>query len=365
MGCDLPARNRTHAIMVGQVKVGGGAPVSVQSMTNHPMRQTDGGPCLDVAGNLAQIGRLSAEGCEIVRVAIPNMRSLDAFGEICSRSPLPVVADIHFDHRIAVAAARKGAAALRINPGNIGDMDKVDLVIEAAGEAGVPIRIGVNGGSLSQAWRERTDIPLAERLAGSACEFVEHFESRGFDKLAVSAKASDCMVTVETYRLISERLPHVPLHLGVTEAGTGMRGAIKSSVALGILLSEGIGDTLRISLTDDTVLEVRAAWDLLAACNLRHVRAELVSCPTCSRCQVDMIPIAQEVERCLAAVHRPLKVAVMGCEVNGPGEASDADIGVACGRGSGLIFAKGSPLCRVPAESIVDALFEQIDRLWA
>lgn len=365
MSRDLPARNMTHPIMVGGVQVGGGAPVAVQSMTNHPMRRTDEGPCLDVEGNLGQIARLHAEGCEIVRCAIPNMRSLDAFGEICSQSPLPVVADIHFDHRIAVAAAGMGAAALRINPGNIGDMDKVDRIIEAAGEAGVPIRIGVNGGSLSQAWRERTDIPLAERLAGSACEFVGHFESRGFEGLAVSAKASDCMVTVDAYRLISERLPHIPLHLGVTEAGTGMRGAIKSSVALGILLSEGIGDTLRISLTDDTVLEVRAAWDLLAACNLRRARAELVSCPTCSRCQVDMIPIAQEVERRLASVHRPIKVAVMGCEVNGPGEASDADIGVACGRGNGLLFAKGSPLRRVPADSIVDALFEEMESLWA
>lgn len=358
-----PARNLTCKVQVGDVSIGGGSPVAVQSMTNIAMRSGSSGPCLDVKSNLEQICSLRDAGCEIVRVAIPNRASIDGFAEICSKSPLPVVADIHFDYRIAISAAESGAAALRINPGNIGTTKEVDAVMAQAKENSIPIRIGVNGGSLNQRWRSRSDLTLPERLCGSVSEFVEHFEEKGFDSLVVSAKASDVMTTVQTYRLISKRIPNIPLHLGVTEAGTAFCGTVKSSVGMGILLDEGIGDTFRVSLTDDPVLEVRAAWEILSACGLRHHGPELVSCPTCSRCQVDMISIAQEVERRLKRIQRPIKVAVMGCEVNGPGEASDADIGVACGKNVGLIFSKGEKIRKVSANQIVDALFEEIDKL--
>jgi (E)-4-hydroxy-3-methylbut-2-enyl-diphosphate synthase len=339
--------------MVGDVPLGGGAPVVVQSMTN-----TDTG---DAEATLAQIARLAEAGCEVVRVAIPHADVLDAFGEICRRSPLPVVADIHFDHRLAIEAARRGARKLRVNPGNIGATDRVDAVIDAAGEAGIPIRIGVNAGSLAEEFAER-DWPLAEKLAASAVAFCEHFASRGFADIVVSAKASSVPATVAAYRSLALELPY-PLHLGVTEAGTTRSGTVKSSVGLGILLAEGIGDTLRVSLTADPAEEIAVAWDILGSLDIRRHGPELVSCPTCGRCQVDLIPIAEEVERRLREVRSPLKVAVMGCVVNGPGEARDADIGVAAGKGVGLVFAKGVPVRKVPESEIVDALMSEIDSL--
>jgi (E)-4-hydroxy-3-methylbut-2-enyl-diphosphate synthase len=359
----VPPRNLTRRIRVGDVEVGGGAPVVVQSMTSIPMLRTDSGPLLDAEGNIAQIRRLATAGCEVVRVAVPNRASLPAFDDICAQSPMPVVADIHFDYRIAIGAARAGAAALRINPGNIGSQDKVDAILDEAGAQGVPIRIGVNGGSLDERWRARTELTLPERLCGSAVEFVEHFHERGFDDVVVSAKASDVPCMIETYRLISRTLPSVPLHLGVTESGTLLHGAVKSSVGIGCLLEEGIGDTFRVSLTDDPVREVEVAWEILASCGLRSHGPRLVSCPTCSRCQVDMIPIAQEVQRRLRDISAPLTVAVMGCEVKGPGEASDADVGIACGRDEGVLFLHGRPQRRVPADRIADVLFEQISRM--
>lgn len=351
----MATRRTTRPVLVGAVPVGGGAPISVQSMTNTDTR--------DVESTLAQIERLFVAGCEIVRVAIPNADSLDGFAAVCADSPLPVVADIHFSHTLAIEAARRGAAKLRINPGNIGEMGRVDAVIEAAGEAGIPIRIGVNAGSLAEEYRD-FDWTLAEKLAASAVSFCEHFEARGFEEIVVSAKASSVQATVEAYRLLSERVPY-PLHVGVTEAGTPFSGTVKSAVGLGVLLESGIGDTLRVSLTADPVEEVHVGWEILAALDIRRRAPEMVSCPTCGRCEVDLIGIAERIERLLRERRTAVKVAVMGCVVNGPGEAREADIGVAAGKGVGLLFAKGEPLRKVPEAEIVDALMNEIDRLEA
>lgn len=348
-----PSRHETRPVMVGTIPVGGGAQVAVQSMTNTDTK--------DVAATLDQIGRLAQAGCEIVRVAIPRTEALPGFQAVCADSPLPVVADIHFDHRLAIEAARRGAAKLRVNPGNIGSLDRLDEVLAAAGEAGIPVRIGVNAGSLAEQYQ---DLPwdLSEKLVASAVAFCEHAESRGFTDIVVSAKASSVRATVDAYRRLAGLVPY-PLHLGITEAGTLLGGTVKSSVGLGILLDEGIGDTMRVSLTADPVEEVRVAWDILAALDIRRHGPELVSCPTCGRCEVDLIPIAEEVSRRLAGVRSPIKVAVMGCVVNGPGESRDADIGVAAGRGVGIIFARGEVVRKVPENQIVDALFEEIARL--
>ncbi|MEI7814146.1 MAG: flavodoxin-dependent (E)-4-hydroxy-3-methylbut-2-enyl-diphosphate synthase [Coriobacteriia bacterium] len=347
------SRRRSRMVDVGGVSVGGLAPVTVQSMTTTDTR--------DPAATLAQIERLALEGCEIVRVAIPRRDALDGFAAVCAASPLPVVADVHFDHTIAIDAARLGAAKLRINPGNIGDLARVDAVIDAAGEAGIAIRIGVNAGSLASEYAD-LDWPLAEKLAASAVSFCEHFERRGFTDIVVSAKASSVNSTLDAYRLLAQRVEY-PLHIGVTEAGTAFSGTIKSSIGIGVLLAEGIGDTLRVSLTADPVEEVRVGWEILAALDLRRRGPELVSCPTCGRCEIDLIPIAEEVARRLRERRTPIKVAVMGCVVNGPGEARDADIGVAAGQGVGVIFARGETVRKVAEADIVEALFEEIDRL--
>ncbi len=349
-----PARELTRRVSVGGVSLGGGAPVRVQSMLT--ASTADAAACLD------QARRLAGAGCEIVRAAVPRAEALDGFAELCAASPIPVVADVHFDYRLAVEAARRGAAALRINPGNIGSWEKVDAVIEVAGEQGIPVRIGVNAGSLDRAFEGRDDLSLPDKMVASAVGFVEHFERRGFADVVLSAKAHDVPATIETYRRLSCELPHVPLHLGVTEAGTALQGTVKSAVGLGVLLEQGIGDTLRVSLTADPAEELPVAWGILAALGLRRRGPELVSCPTCARCQVDMIPIAHEVERRLAALDLPITVAVMGCEVNGPGEARGADIGVACGRGVGAVFCEGRVVARAPEDGIVDALFEEIGK---
>jgi len=346
-------RRETRPVSVGGVVVGGGAPISVQSMTCTDTR--------DVPATLAQIRRLADAGCEIVRVAIPARDALAAFGEVVAGSPLPVVADVHFDHTIAIEAAALGAAKLRINPGNIGEMSRVDAVIDAAGQAGIPIRIGVNAGSLAAEYAD-LDWPLADKLAASAVAFCGHFETRGFSDIVVSAKASSVAVTIDAYRRLADELPYA-LHIGVTEAGTAFSGTVKSSVGLGTLLSDGIGDTLRVSLTADPAEEVAVGWEILAALDIRRRSPELVSCPTCGRCQVDLIPIANEVAARLRERRTPIKVAVMGCAVNGPGEAREADIGVAAGRGVGILFAHGETLRKVPEAEIVSALFAEIDRL--
>lgn len=346
-------RQRTHQVHVGSVAVGGGAPVSVQSMCT---TRTS-----DPKATLQQIQRLADAGCEIIRVAIPDASALDGFQEICAESPLPVVADIHFDYRLAIEAARRGAAAMRINPGNIGSFDRVDAVIDEAGSHGIPIRIGVNAGSLDPAVQERQDLDLSQKLVTSAVSFVHHFRERGFDDIVVSAKVHSVPVTVQTYRQLSRQIPDAPLHVGVTEAGTLRQGTVKNSVGVGILLSEGIGDTMRLSLTADPVEEVNVAWDLLSVLGMRRLHPELTSCPTCGRCQVNMIPIAEQVQKRLERMDKDISVAVMGCVVNGPGESRDADIGIACGKGQGVIFIDGKPVRKVGEKDMVDELFKEIE----
>ena len=349
------ARERTRRVMVGSVPLGGGSPVLVQSMT-----------CIltvDVDATLAQVNALVDAGCDLVRVTVPSREALGPFERICRESPVPIVADIHFDYRLAIGAVRAGAAKLRINPGNIGDWERVDAVIDAAGEAGAAIRIGVNAGSLDKRIAERDGLTQPEKLVASSLEFVEHFEKRGFDDIVLSAKAHSVPTTIETYRALSRELPHVPLHLGVTEAGTVQQGTIKSAVGLGVLLAEGIGDTMRVSLTADPVEEPPVCWGILQSLGLRRRGPELVSCPTCGRTQVDLIGLAEEVGERLKGCSKPISVAVMGCVVNGPGEASDADVGVACGRGVGMVFRHGEVIRKVPEDQIVDALMEEIDRL--
>ncbi len=351
-GATEPARARTRRVNVGGVAMGAGAPVVVQSMLTAPTANPEAA--------IAQAKDLAEAGCEIVRAAIPNSSALDGFAQLCRACPVPVVADIHFDHRLAVRACELGASGLRINPGNIGSWNKVDAVIDAARAARIPIRIGVNAGSIDRELDARDDLSLAEKMALSATGFVRHFEDRDFGDIVLSAKAHDVGVTVDAYRRLSRELPSIPLHLGITEAGTAFQGTIKSSVGLGILLSEGIGDTLRVSLTADPVEEIPVAWGILQALGLRRRTPELISCPTCARCQVDMIPIARQVEERLRTLSLPISVAVMGCEVNGPGEARGADIGVACSRGSGAIFCHGEIVRRVPDDQIVEALFAEI-----
>lgn len=349
------ARELTRPVMVGDVQIGGGAPVVVQSMTCTPTT--------DAASTLAQVRALAEAGCDIVRVSVPTKEALGPFGAICRESPVPIVADIHFDYRLAIGAVQAGAAKLRINPGNIGDWDRVDAVIDAAGEAGAAIRIGVNAGSLDRTIAERDDLTQPEKLVASSLEFIEHFEKRGFADIVLSAKAHSVLTTLDTYRSLSREIPHVPLHLGVTEAGTVQQGTIKSSVGLGILLSEGIGDTMRVSLTADPVEEPPVCWGILSALGLRRRGPELVSCPTCGRTQVDLIGLAERVSDRLKTCDKPISVAVMGCVVNGPGEAGDADVGVACGRGVGMVFRHGEVIRKVPEAQIVDALMDEIDKL--
>lgn len=351
----LLPRELTRPVHVGDVVIGGGAPVVVQSMT-----------CTDTCDSettLAQVCALADAGCDIVRVSVPSQEAVGGFQRVCELSPVPIVADIHFNYRLAIDAIRAGATKIRINPGNIGDWNKVDAVIDAAAESGCAIRIGVNAGSLEKDIAERQDLSQPEKLVASSLKFVEHFESRGFTDIVLSAKAHSVPTTIATYRLLSKELPQVPLHLGVTEAGTEMQGTIKSAVGLGTLLADGIGDTMRVSLTADPVKEPPVAWGILSALGLRRRGPEIVSCPTCARCQVDMISIANEISERLKDVTAPISVAVMGCAVNGPGEAADADLGVACGRGQALLFAHGKIIGKVPEDEIVEALMREVHNI--
>lgn len=351
----LLPRELTRPVHVGDVVIGGGAPVVVQSMT-----------CTDTCDSettLAQVCALADAGCDIIRVSVPSQEAVGGFQRVCELSPVPIVADIHFNYRLAIDAIRAGASKIRINPGNIGDWNKVDAVIDAAAESGCAIRIGVNAGSLEKDIAERQDLSQPEKLVASSLKFVEHFESRGFTDIVLSAKAHSVPTTIATYRLLSKELPQVPLHLGVTEAGTEMQGTIKSAVGLGTLLADGIGDTMRVSLTADPVKEPPVAWGILSALGLRRRGPEIVSCPTCARCQVDMISIANEISERLKDVTAPISVAVMGCAVNGPGEAADADLGVACGRGQALLFAHGKIIGKVPEDEIVEALMREVHNI--
>lgn len=349
---------KSRQIKVGNVLVGGGAPISIQSMTNTDTK--------DVDSSLRQINQLADAGCDIVRLTVPDLDAAKAFGEIKKRSPLPLVADIHFDYKCALAAMENGADKVRINPGNIGSEEKVRLVLEKAKECKIPIRIGVNSGSLEKDLLIKYGGVTAQALAESAYNAVKYAESFGFADIAVSLKSSDVRINHEAHKLISERIDN-PLHIGLTEAGVGEMAEIKSCAALGALLLEGIGDTIRISLTGDPVREVLLAKKLLKAIGIRKGGIDFVSCPTCGRTKVDLPRIAAEIEQSLmplseklAKEGKSLRVAVMGCAVNGPGEAKSADIGVACGHGEGLIIAEGKIIKKVPESMIKSELITQI-----
>lgn len=344
----------TKQITVGGVALGGGAPVTIQSMCN---TKTE-----DAAATAAQIRALEDAGCEIVRVTVPTMEAARAISTIKERISIPLVADIHFDHRLAVEAAVRGADKIRINPGNIGGEENVKAVVDACRARRIPIRIGVNGGSLEKALLAKYGKVTPEALVESAMGHIRLLEKFDFTDICVSVKSSDVPLNMAAYRLLHERVDY-PLHLGVTEAGTPSMGLIKSAIGIGGLLCEGIGDTIRVSLTADPVEEVYAARRILQACGIRRSGVNLVSCPTCGRTGYNMIPIAEELEKRLAGCSKKITVAVMGCVVNGPGEASAADIGIAGGEGEGLIFRKGKVLYKVPQEKLVDALLKEIEKL--
>ncbi|SNB45718.1 flavodoxin-dependent (E)-4-hydroxy-3-methylbut-2-enyl-diphosphate synthase [Geobacter sp. DSM 9736] len=344
----------TRQIAIGAVKIGGGAPCSVQSMCNTDTRA--------VAATLAQINDLSTAGCEIVRCAVPDMEAAEALGVIKRQSPIPVVADIHFDYRLALRVLDEGVDGLRLNPGNIGERWKVAEVVQAARDRCIPIRIGVNAGSLEKELLEKYGHPTAEAMVESALGHVRILEDLGYDQIKISLKASDVVRTVDAYRLLAQAVDY-PLHIGITEAGTTFSGTIKSAVGLGILLAEGIGDTLRVSLTGDPVDEVRVGYEILKSLGLRQHGVNLVSCPTCGRCQVDLISVAEEVERRLREVKAPLTIAVMGCVVNGPGEAREADVGIAGGKGEGLLFRQGEVVRKVPEKELADALVAEVEQM--
>lgn len=344
----------TRQITVGKVLVGGGAPVSIQSMLNTPTA--------DVEACLAQIAALEAAGCDIVRLAVPNRAAAEGFGAIAARSPLPLVADIHFDYRLAIAAAEKGAAKVRINPGNIGGEDRVKAVVDCCKAHHIPIRIGVNGGSLEKELLEKYGHPTAEALVESAFSHIALLEKHGFEDICVSMKSSHVPLMMQAYRLMHEKSDY-PLHVGVTETGTEYMGTVKSAMGIGGLLCMGIGDTIRVSLTADPVREVEAAKAILKAAGLRRSGVNLISCPTCGRTRIDLIGLANQVERALQNCEKDLTVAVMGCVVNGPGEAREADVGIAGGDGCGVLFVKGELRERLPYDKLLPALLSYIETL--
>ena len=346
-------RRPTRLIHVGPVAVGGGAPITVQSMTNTPTQ--------DVAATVAQIGRLEAAGCEIVRVAVPDEAAAEAVAAIKAGIRIPLIADIHFDYRLALAAAKGGADGLRINPGNIGGRKKVQAVVDCARDLGLPIRIGVNSGSLEKELLQRYGGGTAAAMVESALGHVALLEKAGFQEIKISLKASDVLRTVEAYRLLAERVDY-PLHVGVTEAGSLYAGTVKSALGIGMLLAEGIGDTLRVSLTRDPVEEVRVGFEILKALNIRRHGPEIISCPTCGRCNINLMEVVDRVEKALLTRDVPVKLAIMGCVVNGPGEAREADIGVAGGQGQGILFKKGKVVKKVPQEKLVEVLLLEVDR---
>ena len=344
----------TKKLMVGSVPVGGGAPVTIQSMCNTKTDQVD--------ATVAQIHALEAAGCEIIRIAVPDEAAAMAVDRIKEQITIPLIADIHFNYKLAIMCAERGIDALRINPGNIGGEERVKAVVEACRRKRIPIRIGVNGGSLEKSLRAKYGGVTAEALVESAMGHVKLLNRYDFDDICISVKCSDVPLTMRAYTLLSQQTDY-PLHLGVTEAGTPAMGMIKSAMGIGGLLCMGIGDTMRVTLTADPVEEVYAAQRILRAAGLRRDGVNLIACPTCGRTRIDLIPMAEEVERRLAGCKKNITVAVMGCAVNGPGEASAADVGIAGGDGEGLIFRKGEILYKVPQEQLVDALMKEIEKL--
>lgn len=347
-------RKFKREVNIGGVKIGGSNPVAIQSMCNTDTR--------DVKSTVEQILRLEDAGCEIIRVAVPDMEAAEAVGNIKKKIHIPLVTDIHFDYRLALECMKNGADKVRINPGNIGSEDRVRQVVNMAKERAIPIRIGVNGGSLDKRLLEKYGSVTADALVESAMDHVAILDELNFSDIVVSIKVSDVPTTIEAYRKFSE-VSDIPLHIGVTEAGTVRAGTIKSAIGIGTLLSEGIGDTMRVSLTADPVEEVYAAYEIQRMLNMRKSGVTFVSCPTCGRTQLNLISIAQEVEKRLANVDKNIKVAVMGCAVNGPGEAREADIGIAGGKGEGLIFKKGKIIRKVPENELVDELMAEIFKL--
>ena len=344
----------TRQINVGGVTIGGGAPVVIQSMLNTKTT--------DVEASLAQIRKLYAAGCQVVRLAVPNMEGARGFAEICKESPLPLVADIHFDYKLAIAAAEGGAAKIRINPGNIGGEDRVKAVVDVCKDRGIPIRIGVNGGSLDKRLLEKYGHPTAEALVESAFEHLALLEKYGFYDTCVSMKSSTVPAMVKAARMFRERCDY-PIHIGVTETGPVKMGLMKSAMGIGALLLDGIGDTSRVSLTDDPVEEVYAAKDILKAAGLRKEGVNIISCPTCGRTRIDLIGLVNKVDEALKGCEKPITVAVMGCVVNGPGEAREADIGIAGGDGWGMIFEKGEQKEKLPYDELLPALLKRIEAM--
>lgn len=348
-------RRKTKQIQLGSVKIGGGAPITVQSMTNTKTN--------DVEATVRQIEQLVNAGCDIVRMAIPDMEAASAIEKIKLAVAVPLVADIHFDYRLALAAIERGIDGLRLNPGNIGNPDHVAAVVKAAKKYNIPIRIGVNAGSLDQRLLAKYGgHPVAEAMVESALNHIKILENLDFYNIKISLKAHDVPLTIKAYQAMSQAVDY-PLHLGITEAGTKQTGAIKSAVGIGALLSQGIGDTVRISLTGDPVEEVKVANEILKSLNLKSCGPTLISCPTCGRCNIDLAFIAEQVERRLTDIDKPIKVAVMGCVVNGPGEAREADIGIAGGKGEGLLFRKGKIIKKVPEYELVGTLFTELEKI--
>ena len=344
-------RKETRKIYVGNVAVGGDAPVVVQSMCNTDTR--------DIRASLQQINRLAEVGCELIRLAVLDDKAVEALKIIKEEAPIPLIADIHFDHRLALGALEAGVDGLRINPGNIGGEKAVTKVVQAAAERRVPIRIGVNSGSLDKDLHQRYGGATAEAMVESALRQIKLLESLQFYEIKISLKSSDVFTMVESYRLLAHKVSY-PLHLGVTEAGTIISGTAKSAIGIGLLLAEGIGDTIRVSLTSDPIDEIKAAYEILRALKLRERGVEVISCPTCGRCEIDLIDLTHEVEKRLLRVKTPLKVAIMGCVVNGPGEAKEADVGIAGGRGQGILFKKGEIVEKLPEEELMPRLLKEI-----
>ena len=345
-------RRKSKELLIGNVKIGNGAPISVQSMCNTDTR--------DVNTTLNQINEMADKGCELVRLAVLNQDAADAIKDIVKKSPVPLIADIHFDYKLAIQCINNGINALRLNPGNIGKRENVEKVVTLAKQQQIPIRIGVNAGSLEKDLIDK-DIPLSEKMVQSALGHIRILEDLDFDLIKVSLKSSDVLTTIEAYRSIAEKIPY-PLHLGVTEAGTLRGGLIKSSVGLGTLLAEGIGDTIRVSLTENPTEEVTAGFDILKSLGLRERGVNFISCPTCGRTRIDLISLAKKVEERFKHIKKPITIATMGCAVNGPGEARHADFGIAGGVGEGIIFKKGEIIAKVPEDQLLEKLEEIITK---
>jgi 1-hydroxy-2-methyl-2-(E)-butenyl 4-diphosphate synthase len=355
-GMEIIMRENTKVVRIGAVNIGGGNPIAIQSMTNTDTR--------DIVSSVRQIHALERAGCDIVRMAIPDMEAADAIEEIKKRISIPLVADIHFDYRLAIAAIRNGADKIRINPGNIGSVEKVRAVVEKAKEYEIPIRVGVNSGSLEKVFLDKYKGVSAEGIVESALDKVRQIEDMGYDNLVISIKSSDVLMSVKAHEQIAQKTTY-PIHVGITESGTVFAGNIKSAIGLGLILNQGIGDTIRVSLTGEPVEEIKSAKLILKTLGLRKGGIEVVSCPTCGRTQIDLIKLAEQVEDMLEQMQdqisvQDIKVAVMGCVVNGPGEAREADIGIAGGRGEGILIKKGKVIKKVKEEELLDTLKEEL-----